>query len=97
MVCQLYNSYNARNIYGKNIWHIEKLLSMAWYGAMIPMNSSEYIRKWQLRKIAENMELLKLYSGVILVNAFNCRFQLWIADAFTPLYCTDGNYLRLRV
>ena len=30
----------------------------------------------------------------ILVNAFNCRFQLWIADAFN-VYCTDGNYLRL--
>lgn len=25
----------------KNIWHIEKLLSMAWYVAMIPMNSKE--------------------------------------------------------
>ena len=21
--------------------------------------------------------------SIILVNAFNCRFQLWIADAFT--------------
>jgi len=31
----------------------------------------------------------------ILVNAFNCRFQLWIADAFY-VYCADGN-LRLWV
>lgn len=48
----------------KTIWNIEKLLSMAWYGAMVPMDSPEYIRGWQLRRIAEDMELLKLHSGV---------------------------------
>lgn len=48
----------------KTMWYIEKLLSMVWYGAMIPLDSPEYIRGWQLRKIAEDMELLKLYSGI---------------------------------
>ncbi|MEY8432952.1 hypothetical protein AALC75_21005 [Lachnospiraceae bacterium 48-42] len=46
------------------IWHIEKLLSMAWYGAMIPVDSLEYITGWKLRKIAEEKELLKLNSDV---------------------------------
>lgn len=48
----------------KTMWYIEKLLSMAWYGAMVPLDSPEYIRGWQLRKVAEDMELLKLYSGI---------------------------------
>ena len=48
----------------KTIWYIGKLLSMAWYGAMVPLDSPEYIRGWQLRKIAEDMELLILYSGI---------------------------------
>ncbi len=48
----------------KAIWYIKKLLSMAWYGAMISVDSPEYITGWKLRKIAEEMELLKLYSGI---------------------------------
>ena len=37
---------------------------MAWYGAMIPVDSLEYITGWKLRKIAEEKELLKLNSDV---------------------------------
>lgn len=48
----------------KIIWKIEKLLSMAWYGAMVPVDSPEYITGWKLRKIAENMELLRLHSEI---------------------------------
>lgn len=48
----------------KTMWYIEKLLSIAWYGAMVPLDSPEYIRGWQLRKVAEDMELLKLCNGI---------------------------------
>lgn len=48
----------------KTLWYIEKLLSIAWHGATVPLDSPEYIRGWQLREIGEDMELLKLGSGV---------------------------------
>ena len=48
----------------RKIWYIEKLLSMAWYGAMVPMDSPEYLTGWRLRKIAEEKGLLRLDSGI---------------------------------
>ena len=47
----------------KIIWQIEKLLSQAWYGAMVPISSPEYKTGWRLREIAECRKLLKLHSG----------------------------------
>ena len=47
----------------KVIWQIEKLLSEAWYGAMVPTSSHEYKTGWRLREIAEGRKLLKLHSG----------------------------------
>lgn len=46
----------------KAIWQIEELLSIAWYGLMVPMDSLEWKTGWQLRKIAENLKLLRLHS-----------------------------------
>ena len=46
----------------KIIWQIEKLLSGAWYGAMLPTDSIEYKTGWKLREIAECRKLLELHS-----------------------------------
>lgn len=48
----------------KTIWYIEKLLSKAWHGSMIPASSPEFKTGWKLRKIAESRELLKLHSEI---------------------------------
>lgn len=36
----------------KVIWQIEALLKIAWYGAMVPVDSIEYKTGWKLREIA---------------------------------------------
>lgn len=48
----------------KVIWQIEALLKIAWYGAMVPVDSMEYKTGWKLREIAENKGLLKLHSEI---------------------------------
>lgn len=46
----------------KILWHIENLLSAAWYGAMIPIDSLKWKIAWELREIAENKKLLSIKS-----------------------------------
>lgn len=46
----------------KVIWQIRSLLTDAWYGAMIPMDSPEWKTGWKLRKVAEDRGLLVLQS-----------------------------------
>lgn len=46
----------------KIIWQINSLLSDAWYGAMVPMDSPEWKTGWELRKTAERKKLLELHS-----------------------------------
>lgn len=48
----------------KVIWQIKSLLTDAWYGAMVPMDSPEWKTGWALRKIAENKKLLVLHSNI---------------------------------
>lgn len=48
----------------RTLWWIEKLLSIAWYGAMISTDSPDFIAGWKLREIAENRELIKLHSEI---------------------------------
>lgn len=48
----------------KVIWQIKRLLSQAWYGAMVPMDSPEWQTGWALRKVAENKKLLELHSNI---------------------------------
>lgn len=48
----------------KVIWQIRSLLTDAWYGAMVPMDSPEWRTGWALREIAENKKLLVLNSNV---------------------------------
>lgn len=46
----------------KIIWQIRSLLTDAWYGAMVPMDSPEWKTAWKLRKIAETRGLLVLHG-----------------------------------
>ncbi|MEY8425873.1 hypothetical protein AALB52_25050 [Lachnospiraceae bacterium 38-14] len=46
----------------KVIWQIRSLLTDAWYGAMVPMDSPEWKTAWKLRKVAEDRGLLVLQS-----------------------------------
>lgn len=46
----------------KVIWQIRSLLTDAWYGAMVPMDSPEWKTGWKLRKVAEDRGLLVLQS-----------------------------------
>lgn len=46
----------------KLLWHIEDLLCIAWYGAMVPMDSIKWKTAWKLREIAESKRLLSLRS-----------------------------------
>ncbi len=48
----------------KVIWQIRSLLTDAWYGAMVPIDSPEWKTGWALRKIAENKKLLVLHSNI---------------------------------
>ncbi len=48
----------------KIIWQIRSLLTDAWYGAMVPMDSPEWKTGWALRKIAENKKLLVLHGNI---------------------------------
>lgn len=48
----------------KVIWQIRSLLTNAWYGAMVPIDSPEWKTGWALRKIAENKKLLVLHSRI---------------------------------
>ncbi len=48
----------------KVIWQIKSLLTDAWYGAMVPMDSPEWKTGWALRKIAENKKLLVLHGNI---------------------------------
>lgn len=46
----------------KVIWQIRSLLTDAWYGAMVPVDSPEWKTAWKLRKVAEDRGLLVLQS-----------------------------------
>lgn len=43
-------------------WHTEHLLKVAWYGAMVPMESLKWKTAWRLREIAETKRLLSISS-----------------------------------
>ena len=46
----------------KILWHIENLLSDAWYGTNVSVDSMQWKTAWELRKIAENKKLLSIKS-----------------------------------
>lgn len=46
----------------KILWHTEHLLKVAWYGAMVPMESLKWKTAWRLRRIAETKRLLSISS-----------------------------------
>lgn len=46
----------------KILWHTEHLLKVAWYGAIVPMESLKWKTAWRLREIAENKRLLSISS-----------------------------------
>lgn len=47
----------------KLLWHIEDLISTAWYGANVFIDSLQWKTACELREIAENKKLLSLKSG----------------------------------
>ena len=44
------------------LWYTENLLSIAWYGAMVPLESLRWETAWKIRKMAEGKGLLVLHS-----------------------------------